>query len=74
MSQKQRLLARLQSGRMCAMEPLEWSPRIYRVAARIMDLRHDGHTITTFQICTEHADPASHAMYEIVMPGQMELV
>ena len=67
MSQKERLLRRLNAGIMCAMEPLDWSPRIYRVAARIKDLRDDGYQIET-GVC-EHSGQ-THAVYRLVTADQ----
>lgn len=64
MTQAERLLARLDDGPLCAMEPLDWSPRIYRVAARIKDLRNRGHVIITERKCSEHGG-AAHALYRL---------
>ena len=56
------------------MEPLEWEPRIYRVAARIKDLRDSGHRIETYQTCNLHRDPQHHAAYELADQAQMRLI
>ena len=61
MSQKNRILYRLNLGLMCSMEPLDWQPRIYRVAARVLDLRSEGYDIVTVE-CEHHGGP-SHAAY-----------
>lgn len=73
MTQTERILHRLNSGPMCSMEPLDWEPRIYRVAARIKDLRDRGHDITA-AVCQEHFDPTSnHARYKLATQSQEEL-
>lgn len=64
MTQKQRILYRLRRGVMCGMEPLDWSPRITRVAARVNDLRLDGHLIAT-EPCRVHLEGAAHASYRL---------
>ena len=64
MTQCERILHRLNAGAMCSMEPLDWTPRIYRVAARVKDLRDRGHDIRT-RVCAEH-DGAAHAVYWLV--------
>lgn len=64
MTQKQRILYRLRRGVMCGMEPLDWSPRITRVAARVNDLRLDGHLIAT-EHCKAHQGTAHHAAYRL---------
>jgi hypothetical protein len=70
MSQNERLLTRLRIGPMCAMEPLDWTPRIYRTAARIKDLRDAGQPIST-DVCGEHRN--NHAVYKLETQDQGEL-
>ena len=70
MSQKDRILNRLNLGLMCSMEPLDWEPRIYRVAARVLDLRSEGYPITTVEC--EH-NGASHAAYVLESANQRTL-
>lgn len=73
MTQTERILTRLNSGPMCSMEPLDWDPRIYRVAARIKDLRDTGQNITA-SVCQEHFDPVSnHARYKLTDQSQRSL-
>lgn len=73
MSQNDRLLRRLHQGTMCAMEPLEWSPRITRVAARVKDLRDAGHEIQTFTECYLHVESERHAQYKLLDQDQGSL-
>ena len=71
MSQKDRILSRLNLGLMCSMEPLDWQPRIYRVAARVLDLRPEGYDIVTVEC--EHHGGASHAAYVLESANQRTL-
>lgn len=68
-SQKDRILRRLNLGQLCSMEPLDWEPRIYRVAARVKDLRDDGHQIVS-DLCGEHGCTENHAVYRLVEQDQ----
>lgn len=73
MTQKERVLTALRLGKRCSMEFLDWEPRITRVAARVEELRRDGHEITTAR-CRMHWDTvAAHAAYELVVSDQMDL-
>ena len=46
-TQNDRILAYLRlNNRMCSFEPLRWEPMISRTAARINDLKLEGHAIT----------------------------
>lgn len=73
-SQKHRILRALNlDGGLCAMDPLRWTPSIYRVAARINDLREEGYEIITRQPCHRHREPQHHAMYVLVTADQRSL-
>lgn len=66
MTQNERILHRLKTGQLCAMEPLRWEPPITRVAARVNDLRNAGHDIMTAQPChIGHREPGHHAAYTL---------
>lgn len=69
-TQNDRILSRLNLGLMCSLEPLDWEPRITRVAARIKDLRGDGHEITTIE-CSHNG--ARHAAYVLELAKQRNL-
>jgi hypothetical protein len=49
---------------------LDWTPRIYRTAARIKDLRDAGQPIST-DVCGEHRN--NHAVYKLETQDQGEL-
>ena len=70
-TQNDRILSRLNLGAMCSQEPLEWSPRITRVAARVKDLRDRGYEIVS-GYCGEH-EGAPHASYRLLTQTQMEM-
>lgn len=72
MTQNDRILNRLRMGALCSMEPLDWEPRIYRVAARIKDLRDGGHEIIS-DMCGEHGRTENHAVYRLVGQDQGSL-
>jgi len=68
MTQTSRIHAFLESNDgLCAMAPIDWSPPIIRVAARINDLREMGYVITTQHRCPEHrpGSRANHAYYQL---------
>ena len=70
MTQTERILTRLKAGPLCSMSPLDWEPRIYRVAARVKDLRDSGVEITA-AVCQQHFDPTSnHAVYQLEIQDQ----
>lgn len=71
MSQNTRILNRLKMGQMCSTEPLEWQPRIVRVAARVKDLRDQGFEIETETTCGIHG--SQHALYRLVDQDQGRL-
>lgn len=60
-----------QNDGLCGMAPLDWSPRIYRVAARILDLRAMGYQIETLNKCPIHN--AAHAYYRLTLPEEQRL-
>lgn len=72
MSQSERILRRLNQGPMCSMEALDWEPRIYRVAARIKDLRNSGYEIVS-DLCAEHGRTENHAVYRLIEQDQGSL-
>lgn len=70
MTQTDRLLHALRYKPVCSMELLDWQPRITRGAARILELRAEGHDIAT-SICKLHDHPtARHARYDLVTADQ----
>jgi hypothetical protein len=72
MSQTERILARLNYGPLCSLEPLDWEPRITRTAARIQDLRDAGQEIASTPC--KHPNPtAAHVVYELADPDQGRL-
>ena len=73
MTQNERILARLNAGPLCSLEPLDWEPRITRTAARIQDLRDLGHDIESVACRRHDHKTAQHVAYHIVEPDQMEL-
>lgn len=73
LSQKDRILRRLNLGQLCSMEPLTWEPPITRVAARIYDLTEAGYEIEARQSCGLHREPAAHACYRLVNEDQGSL-
>ena len=54
------------------MEPLSWTPMIYRVGARIHNLREAGWPIATLSKCPDH-DGAHHAYYMLQTLGQIPM-
>jgi hypothetical protein len=73
MTQKDRILAALRLGKRCSMEFLDWEPRITRAAARVEELRRDGHEIATTTCRMHWEGVAAHAAYELETGDQMEL-
>lgn len=73
MSQNERILARLKMGQMCSLEPLEWTPRITRTAARVLDLKDTGHTIIAEDCRMHTGKTARHSVYRLVVEDQMRL-
>lgn len=73
MSQNERILARLKMGQMCSLEPLEWTPRITRTAARIWDLEADGHVVVSADCRMHTGKTARHSVYRLVVEDQMRL-
>ena len=72
MTQTERILARLNAGPLCSLEPLDWFPRITRTAARIQDLKDRGTEIVSAP-CVHVPPTASHVRYELATADQMEL-
>lgn len=71
MTQNDRILARLNEGLMCSMEPIDWEPRITRVAARVNDLRDAGHEIESVEC--RHREGARHVAYLLNGAAQRSL-
>lgn len=69
-SQTERVLDRLRAGSLCSMEPLDWTPRITRLGARIYDLKAEGHEIITRSKCYHHGEAQHHAVYELADQDQ----
>jgi hypothetical protein len=72
-AQTDRILDRLKMGRMCSLEPLDWTPRITRTAARIQDLKDRGTTIVSEPCLMHFEKTAPHVVYEIPNKYQGEL-
>ncbi len=70
MNQKTRILAALQLEPRCATVFLDW--RIGRAAARILELREDGHDILT-RPCQLHHHDNPQVVYELVDTNQLVL-
>lgn len=71
-TQNDRILAYLRlNNRLCSLEPLSWHPMISRTAARIGDLKADGHHISA-QDCKLHPGPR-HVIYELETADQTSL-
>lgn len=71
MTQNDRILAYLNlNHHLCSLAPLHWEPMITRTAARINDLKLEGHEITAHE-CQLHAPgTARHVVYELVTADQ----
>lgn len=65
MTQNERILAYLRMQRLCSLDPLTWHPMITRTAARINDLRADGHQITADECRMHDRKTARHVVYEL---------
>lgn len=73
MTQTERILYRLNAGPMCSLEPLDWSPRITRPAARVQDLRDRGTQVIS-EPCELHPRKTSaHVVYRIPDQSQETL-
>ena len=70
MTQKTRILAALKLGPVCGTQMLGW--HIPRYAARIYELRTEGHDIIS-RPCTLHAHESPQVVYEMVEKAQLEL-
>jgi hypothetical protein len=71
MSQKSKILGMLELGPVCGTRFLsEYMPRY---AARIHDLRSDGHTITT-EPCRLHDHSTPQVVYRLETESQMSLI
>ncbi len=66
MTQKDRILGYLRlNGKLCSLMPLGWSPMIPRTAARIDDLKSEGHPIVS-NPCRMHTEKTSpHVVYSL---------
>lgn len=70
MTQNERILEYLKlNNRLCSLAPISWSPMITRTAARINDLKLQGHEITTHD-CLMHREAPRHVVYELVAADQ----
>lgn len=73
MSQKERILEYLkQAGGdgMCSTLPVRWSPPILRTAARIADLKSDGHHIIAIRCVEGDHGNATAVRYQLVARPQ----
>lgn len=73
MTQKERILAALKLEPVCSLAPNDWVPAIRRTAARVNDLKHDGHEITTRPCKLHDYETAQHVVYELVDQDQGRL-
>lgn len=73
-TQTERILSYLRlNNRMCSFEPLQWEPMIARTAARINDLKLDGHEITAHDCRLHRGETPRHVVYELVTADQRAL-
>ena len=74
MTQKEAVLEALRMGPVCSFRFYDHPGLTHRIAARIWDLRADGHDITGRR-CTLHNHEANAVLYELVGAdvGQLEL-
>jgi hypothetical protein len=70
MTQRDRVLRALRMGPVCGTDFLSW--HIPRYAARILELRREGHVITTRR-CQHHAHDSRQTVYELIGADQLEL-
>ena len=68
MSQKRRILAALKLGPVCGTDMLRW--RIPRYAARIYELRTEGHDIVS-RPCRLHDHDSPQVVYELAEKDQL---
>lgn len=73
MTQKDRLLATLKLGPVCSFYFYQHPGLTHRIAARVWDLRQDGHQITS-RACTLHEHESSAVLYELAEADQMSLL
>lgn len=69
-SQKQRILNALKLGPVCGTQFLDW--HMPRYAARIYELRTEGHYITT-RTCQLHRHESPQIVYELAEADQLSL-
>lgn len=73
MTQTERILHRLNSGPMCSLEPLDWTPRITRTAARVQDLKDQGTDVASAPCELHDYKTSAHVVYRIADPDQETL-
>lgn len=73
-SQKQRILDALHLEPRCSLEFLDWTPRITRGAARIQDLKDDGHTIMSDTCRLHDYETATHVKYTLATSDQLSFL
>ena len=69
-TQRSRIMSWLEAGPVCGTTMLRF--HIPRYAARINELRRDGHTIIT-RPCTQHHHDTAQVEY-VLLEGQLELI
>lgn len=72
MTQKERLLSILRLGGVCSMTFYQHPSLTHRIAARVWDLRQDGHVITS-RACTLHTHQSNAVLYELAESDQLSL-
>lgn len=72
MTQKDRLLAALRLGGVCSFRFYDHPGLTHRIAARVWDLKQDGHVITA-RACEFHEHDAHAVYYELAESDQLSL-
>lgn len=71
MTQNERILNYLRiNNKLCSLAPLQWNPMITRTAARISDLKLEGHQITAHDCHLHDGWFPGHVVYELVTADQ----
>lgn len=72
-TQKERLLDTLKLGPVCSFRFYDHPGLTHRIAARVWDLRQDGHIITS-RACTLHDHESNAVLYELAETDQLSLL
>lgn len=71
LTQKERIMLLLRTGPVCGTDLLKY--HMPRYAARINELRNDGHTIARRR-CERHQHSSTQYEYVLIDPNQLELI